>query len=61
MTGQHTKDLVLPAGTTIPATGRSFSVDGVTVIEVANDMIVSMRRCHDRLGVLTQLGLMPSL
>jgi steroid delta-isomerase-like uncharacterized protein len=61
MTGQHTKDLLLPSGTTIPATGRSFSVDGLTVIEVADDRIVSMRRYHDRLGVLTQLGLMPSL
>ena len=59
MTGQHTKDLTLPSGDTIPATGKPFSVDGVTVIATERDRITSMRRYHDRLGVLVQLGVVP--
>jgi steroid delta-isomerase-like uncharacterized protein len=61
MTGEHNQDLVLPSGTTLPATRRPFSVDGVTVIHVADERIASMRRYHDRLGVLTQLGLVPEI
>jgi steroid delta-isomerase-like uncharacterized protein len=59
-TGTHDKDFLTPSGQTVPATGRTITVDAISIIEIDNDRIARTRRYHDRVGVLTQLGLLPT-
>ena len=43
----------------LPATGKSFSVRGVSVIELAGDRIRAVRDYWDYATVLQQLGVLP--
>jgi steroid delta-isomerase-like uncharacterized protein len=56
---KNTGPVAMPDGTEIPATGRSVTISGVTVIEVKDGKIASLRDYPDNLAVMSQLGLMP--
>ncbi len=45
----------------IPATGRSFAMNGVTIERIADGKIVEVWVARDELGLLTQLGAVPEL
>ena len=56
--GTHTGDLVGPAGT-VPATGRSFTIPFVAVMEAAGDKVTAHRIYWDMMGFMAQLGVLP--
>ena len=45
----------------IPATGRSFAMDGITIERIAGRKIVEVWVARDELGLLAQLGAVPEL
>jgi len=44
----------------IPATGKTVSIDGVTLVRMSNGKIAEERDFFDNLDFMTQLGLMPA-
>lgn len=44
----------------IPATGKTVSLDGVTIVRMSNGKIAEERDFFDNLEFMTQLGLMPA-
>jgi steroid delta-isomerase-like uncharacterized protein len=58
-TGTHEGILQAPAGD-IPATGRSVDARYVAILEVEGGKCRRFRCHYDQLGLLEQLGLMPS-
>ncbi len=44
----------------IPATGKTVSLDGVTLVRMSSGKIAEERDFFDNLDLMTQLGLMPS-
>ena len=44
----------------IPATGKTVSIDGTTLVRMANGKIAEERDFFDNLDFMTQLGLMPA-
>lgn len=44
----------------IPATGKTVSLDGVTLVRMSNGKIAEERDFFDNLDFMTQLGLMPA-
>lgn len=44
----------------IPATGKSVSLDGTTLVRMANGKIAEERDFFDNMDFMTQLGLMPA-
>lgn len=59
-TGTNTGPLAKADGTSIPATGKPFTVNGVAVLEVEDELIRSNRVYFNLMSVLAQLGLMPA-
>ncbi len=59
-TGTNTGPLHLPDGTTAPATGRQVILPCVTVLEVKNGLVVTVRNYWDNMVVMEQLGLLPA-
>ena len=59
-TGTNTGPLARSDGTSIPATGKRFTVKGVAVLELKGELIKSNRVYFDLMSVLAQLGLMPT-
>jgi steroid delta-isomerase-like uncharacterized protein len=59
-TATNTGDLSLPDGTTLPATGKSVTVNGMDVTELRDGKIVSQRMYFDNMTAFTQLGLIPA-
>jgi steroid delta-isomerase-like uncharacterized protein len=57
--GTNTGELVLPDGTTIPATGKPSVVPGMLFAQVRDGKLVEESIYYDSLSVLSQLGLMP--
>ena len=57
--GTHTGPLPVPDGTDIPATGKTVELSGVTISEIRDGKLVSMREYFDNAALMTQLGLMP--
>ena len=57
-TTRHDTDLTLPSGTVLPATGRDLTIEGLNVLRIVGGKVVESRRYYDRLGLLTQLGLL---
>ena len=53
LSGTHTGDFP-----ELPATGRRFSVQGVSITHVEGGKIVSQRDYYDRAGFLEQLGVL---
>jgi steroid delta-isomerase-like uncharacterized protein len=58
--GTNTGDLTMPDGTSIPATGKSFEVGGVESARVRDGKLVEHNMYWDTLGMMRQLGLLPS-
>lgn len=58
-TGTHTGPLHLPTGD-VPPTGRKLAADYVAVFHFAGEKITYMRHYMDLMGVMAQLGLLPS-
>ncbi len=44
----------------IPATGKTVSLDGTTLVRMSNGKIAEERDFYDNLDFMTQLGLMPA-
>jgi steroid delta-isomerase-like uncharacterized protein len=44
----------------IPPTGKTVSIDGVTLVRMQNGKIAEERDFYDNLDFMTQLGLMPT-
>ncbi len=44
----------------MPATGRSFSVEGITILRYQKDKVVERHNIFDFLSMLQQLGLVPA-
>lgn len=55
MTATHTGDFPL-----LPATGRPFSIDGVSVIRIVVGKILSQRDYYDQASFLRQVGVLPT-
>ena len=58
--GTNTGDLTMPDGASIPATGKSFEVSGVESARVRDGKLVEHNMYWDSLGMMRQLGLLPS-
>lgn len=61
MRGRHDRELSLPSGHTLPATGREINLEMMVVAQVANDRVTQVRRYFDRLALMAQLGVLPSV
>ncbi len=59
MRGKHDRELTLPSGHTLPATGREINLELLVVAQVANDRVTQVRRYLDRLTLMAQLGVLP--
>jgi steroid delta-isomerase-like uncharacterized protein len=59
-TGTGTHKAELPGNPPIPATGKQVSVQGVWIHRVAGGSIVESWNVWDTLGMLQQLGVIPS-
>ncbi len=55
MTATHTGDFP-----DLPATGRPFSIDGVSVIRIVGGKILSQRDYYDQASFLRQVGALPT-
>lgn len=53
----HTKDLALPGGQTLPATGKQIRLRAVDLATVRDGKIVQHDFYYDQLDMLTQLGM----
>lgn len=56
MSGTHTADLF-----GIPPSGKSVTVKGISVLRIANGVVVEDWVAEDSLGLMVQLGLVPAL
>lgn len=59
-TTRHDAGLTLPSGKVLPATGRDLTIEGVNVLRIVQGEVVESRRYYDRLGLMSQLGLLPT-
>ena len=57
--GTNTGDLVMPDGTTIPATGKPVEVRGVEFARYRDGKLVEHNMYWDTLVMMRQLGLLP--
>ena len=57
--GTNTGDLVLPEGTSIPATGKPFAIDAMVLIRLEGDRIAEYKIIFDQVVSMTALGVMP--
>jgi steroid delta-isomerase-like uncharacterized protein len=59
-TGTHTGGPLHTVMGDIPASGKGFTIDGMTWLRIVNGKIVESRGNEDTLGLLTQIGVIPS-
>ena len=59
MRGSHTAPLALP-GMNLPPTGKQIAVSGMSICRVANGKLVEERVQGDWMGLMQQLGAIPS-
>jgi uncharacterized protein (TIGR02246 family) len=57
--GTHTRPLTTPEGE-LPATGRRLTVPFALVVTIRDGRLATVHNYHDRLELLTQLGLLPA-
>jgi steroid delta-isomerase-like uncharacterized protein len=57
--GTNTGDIVTPMP--LPATGRQVTISGITIVRIAGGKGVEVWQVGDTLGVLQQLGVIPSM
>ncbi|MCZ7398453.1 MAG: nuclear transport factor 2 family protein [Candidatus Methanoperedens sp.] len=60
-TGTNSGPIDMPDGKIIPPTGRTFTVQGVTVYDFKGDRIMKVRLYFQEISFLKQLGLQPFL
>jgi steroid delta-isomerase-like uncharacterized protein len=58
--GTHLGAAIKTVAGDIPASGRTFEVDGISWQQMANGKIVETRGNEDTVGMFTQLGIVPS-
>ena len=58
--GTNDSDMHMPDGTSIPATGKTVVMQGCQVVEFADGKMLNTRQYYDMLGMMAQLGLLPS-
>jgi predicted ester cyclase len=56
MSGVHTGEFM-----GVPATGRPYALDGITILRFEGDKVVERWSTADFLGMLTQLGVLPAM
>ena len=59
-TGTNDGDMAMPDGSTIPATGKTISMQGCQICEFQDGKMINTRQYYDMMGMMAQLGLMPS-
>ena len=59
VSGKNTGPLVMPDGSTLPATGRDVEVRTVVVFELRDGAITAERNYWDNMAIYAQLGLLP--
>ena len=59
VTGKNTGPLVMPDGSTLPATGRDVEVRTVVVYQLRDGAITAERNYWDNMAIYAQLGLLP--
>ncbi len=60
MAGTQTAPLPLPDGSSLPPTGRSFRVSGMSICTLEGGRLTEERTEADWMGFLQQLGAMPA-
>ena len=58
--GTNDGDMPMPDGSSIPATGRRVEMRGCQVSEFKDGKMFNSRQYYDMMGMMAQLGLMPS-
>ncbi len=59
VTARNTRDIAMPDGSTIPATGKTVSLRGGMFMTIGDDgLITEAYRHQDNMGFLQQLGLL---
>ena len=59
-TGTNTGDMAMPDGSSIPATGKTVTMHGCQFVQFQDGKMVNTRQYYDMMGMMAQLGLMPS-
>ena len=59
-TGTNDADMAMPDGSTIPATGKTVTMRGCQVVEFEDGKMLNTRQYYDMMGMMAQLGLIPS-
>ena len=57
--GTNTGEIVTPMP--LPATGKQFTASGITIVRVAGGKGVEVWSQTDTLGIMQQLGVIPSM
>ena len=58
--GTNTGDMPLPDGSAIPATGKRVEMQGCQICEFKDGKMINARQYYDMMGMMAQLGLLPS-
>ena len=59
-TGTNDGDMPMPDGSSIPATGNTVQMQGCQICEFKDGKMINARQYYDMMGMMAQLGLMPS-
>ena len=59
-TGTNDGDMPMPDGSSIPATGNTVQMRGCQICEFKDGKMINARQYYDMMGMMAQLGLMPS-
>jgi predicted ester cyclase len=60
MSGTHTGPFPLPGGASVPGSGKSFSVGGISICRLEGGRIAEERTEVDWVGMMGQLGITPA-
>jgi len=58
--GTNDGDMQGPDGSSMPATGKTVSMQGCQICEFENGKMVNTRQYYDMMSMMAQLGMMPS-
>ncbi len=58
--GTNDGDMPMPDGSSIPATGKRVEMQGCQICEFKDGKMINSRQYYDMMGMMAQLGLMPS-
>ena len=59
-TGTNDGDMQMPDGSSIPATGKRVTMHGCQFVEYKDGKMINTRQYYDMMGMMAQLGLIPS-